>query len=100
MMPLDPEIAAYLEAQKRLPPRAGLTLDRTRARLVQSAAQNGGEIVSVPEVNDLHLPGEVRVRDYRAGADFAVVYYHGGRFISGDLESHDRLCRRLAVAAR
>ncbi len=28
-----------------------------------------------------------------------VMYFHGGRFISGDLESHDTLCRRLAIAS-
>jgi acetyl esterase len=28
-----------------------------------------------------------------------MVYFHGGRFISGDLESHDPICRMLALAA-
>jgi len=28
-----------------------------------------------------------------------VAYFHGGRFFSGDLESHDTLCRLLAMAA-
>ena len=28
-----------------------------------------------------------------------LVYFHGGRFISGDLDSHDPLCRSLAAAA-
>jgi acetyl esterase len=27
-----------------------------------------------------------------------IVYFHGGRFISGDLDSHDPLCRQLAHA--
>ena len=27
-----------------------------------------------------------------------VVYFHGGRFFSGDLESHDTLCRQLALS--
>lgn len=29
-----------------------------------------------------------------------LVYFHGGGFITGDLESHDMICRRLAAAAR
>jgi acetyl esterase len=28
-----------------------------------------------------------------------VVYFHGGRFFSGDLESHDTVCRLLALSA-
>ena len=28
------------------------------------------------------------------------MYFHGGRFFSGDLESHDPLCRSLAVASQ
>src|SRR3712207_7145449 len=27
-----------------------------------------------------------------------VLYFHGGRFFSGDLDSHDTLCRLLALA--
>jgi hypothetical protein len=37
-MPLDPEIAAWLETQKRLPPRSTLDIAATRERLRQFAA--------------------------------------------------------------
>ena len=30
----------------------------------------------------------------------AIVYFHGGGFVSGDLDSHDGLCRLVAVASR
>ncbi|MEM9669920.1 MAG: alpha/beta hydrolase [Pseudomonadota bacterium] len=29
-----------------------------------------------------------------------IVFYHGGGFVLGDLESHDMICRRLADASR
>jgi acetyl esterase len=29
-----------------------------------------------------------------------LVFYHGGGWVTGDLDTHDSLCRRLAVAAR
>ena len=99
-MPLDPELAQYLEAQKSLPPRFSWTLEQTRARMVESARLNGGPPVPVPRIENLVLPGGVTVRDYRAADDPLLLYFHGGRFISGDLESHDPLCRRLAVAAQ
>lgn len=39
-----------------------------------------------PDDSDAPLPG--------------LVYFHGGGFVLGDLESHDGLCRRLASYAR
>jgi acetyl esterase len=98
-MPLDPEIAAYLEAQKALPPRSAMTLAQIRARMIESARLNGGPPLSIPRIENLMLPEGVAVRDYRVADSPIVVYFHGGRFISGDLDSHDALCRRLALMA-
>ncbi len=45
--------------------------------------------------------GPIRARAYDyapAPARPTVVYYHGGGFTFGDLDSHDQLCRRLAKA--
>lgn len=100
-MPLDREISAYLEGQKLLPPRAGLSLQQTRDRMVNSGRLYGGEPVALAEVEDRVIGRGLKVRDYRpgAGSDGLVVYFHGGRFISGDLDSHDAVCRRLAVSA-
>jgi acetyl esterase len=67
--------------------------------MVESARLYGGEVLEVSSVQDFTLSSGVAVRDYRAG-DSILVYFHGGRFISGGLESHDRVCRRLALAAR
>ena len=53
---------------------------------------------SVHEVRDLDADG-VRVRLYRPNdrRDLGVlVYYHGGGWVLGDLESHDDVCRKLA----
>lgn len=100
-MPLDPEIAGYLEAQKRLPPRGALDIAATRERLRQAAAL-AGPPPALARVENLVLAGYVRARQYWPVAGSALpvlVYFHGGRFISGDLESHDAVCRTLALAA-
>lgn len=58
------------------------------------------------EVAPLSLPtraGSVAARVYRGGAHPRaplVVFFHGGGFVAGDLESHDHICRRLAVRAQ
>lgn len=55
-------------------------------------------------VSDLILPDTpgVRARRYRPALDEPrplLVYLHGGMWIVGGLESHDRLCRRIAAEA-
>jgi acetyl esterase len=53
-------------------------------------------------------PPEVRVEELTVcgrparqygDAGPVVVFFHGGRFFSGDLESHDTVCRQLALAS-
>ena len=100
-MPLDPEIAAYLETQRHQPPRSALDIAATRERVRQATALAGSP-PALPLVENLVLPGDLRARQYWPGAGPALplmVYFHGGRFISGDLDSHDPLCRVLALAA-
>ncbi len=100
-MPLDPEVAALLERQKDQPPRSSLDIAATRA-MMRRAAALAGPPPELPRIEDLVLEGRLRVRQYWPGLDIAalLVYFHGGRFFSGDLESHDTVCRSLALAAR
>lgn len=55
--------------------------------------------VLVPPVDDLPA---VPARLYRpdAGAAPLVLYLHGGGWTIGDLDTHDRICRRLAHRSR
>src|SRR5215469_1355006 len=92
-MALDPEIAVYLASQGSLPPRSSLTLEQIRKRMVDAAQIYGGKPV---HCHTLELGWS---REYEGGTSPLVIFFHGGRFISGDTESHDPLCRRLATAA-
>jgi acetyl esterase len=60
---------------------------------------------ALPVVRDLSvadgsLPG-LPLRLYRAATEPRplVLYLHGGGFVIGDLDSHDSICRRLALIA-
>jgi acetyl esterase len=49
--------------------------------------------------------GEIRFRRYRPtaatpGALPTLIYYHGGGFVIGNIETHDSTCRRLANKSR
>jgi len=93
-MALAPDSAAYLAevARLSLPAR---TLDEIRARyrsLCEHFAPPRLEVASI-------VDGD-RTRLY-ANSDRApvLVWFHGGRMISGDLETHDPLCRQLVHAS-
>lgn len=100
-MPLAPEIAAYLESQKGERPRSALSVDETRAAMRRNASAVGpGPALS--RVEDLSLAAGLRARQYRpeiAASLPLLVYFHGGRFFSGDLETHDAVCRSIAMSA-
>lgn len=58
---------------------------------------------SGPAVHDRRPLGDtgLAVRVYRPGPGLrpVVIYVHGGGFVAGDLDSHDRVCRRIALGA-
>jgi acetyl esterase len=100
-MPLAPEVEAYLERQKGLPPRSALSVVETRAAYRRAAAL-AGEPPALAAIEEDALPNGVRLRRYQPGPEGSgnlVVYFHGGRFFSGDLETHDTVCRCLALAS-
>lgn len=67
----------------------------------------GGPVLEVAKVRDFVADTDERplhMRLYRPQADLAappcLVYFHGGGWSMGDLDTHDRVCRRLALAAQ
>jgi acetyl esterase len=103
---LDPDIAVMLQRIQEggEPPLfSNTTAEESRAR---------GELVrrkyyppvkqEVADVADVVLPGpagNINARIYRplgGATDNTVVYFHGGGWIIGDLESHDGHTRRIA----
>ncbi|GAA2744259.1 alpha/beta hydrolase [Kitasatospora cinereorecta] len=99
----DAELAAFVEAVRRDPGPSARELGAAGLRRAQRSRVAGQ--VRGPEVDtvsDLTVgPGDVPVRLYRhPGADRGtVVFLHGGMWAIGDLDSHDRLCRRLVHGA-
>lgn len=85
------DCVAYLEALRALQMPAG-TPEEVRARYRAQCALWAGERVDVGT-------SEVACgRVYGAGGPL-LVWFHGGRMVSGDLETHDALCRGLAAAS-
>jgi acetyl esterase len=103
-MPLDPQIAPIVDAVERAaqegPPASELTVDDRRKGYAALAAF-AGQGPALDEVIDRTIPGpdgEIPVRIYRnAGARGIFVFYHGGGYTIGDLDTHDEVCRQLAL---
>ncbi len=110
-MTLDPDTLIVLEMMRAAdrPPFEQLTPNEARAAYAASRAALQPDPEPVGETRDLSAPGplgDVPLRFYRpadrAGAEVlpALVYYHGGGWLLGGLESHDVICRRFANLAR
>jgi acetyl esterase len=93
-MVLAPDSAAFLAEVSRLSLPAR-TIDEIRARYRRLCAHFAPPRLEVASVVD-----DSRTRLY-ANSERApvLVWFHGGRMISGDLETHDALCRQLVRAS-
>jgi acetyl esterase len=105
-MPLDPLVKAFLDRAAAIPrPKAwevppAIARQSFTAMMQMAAAKD----VAVGRVENFMIPGpggEIRARCYApvaaSGPLPTLIYFHGGGFVAGSLESHDGLCRLFAV---
>ncbi len=103
-MPLDPEIAPIVDAvnaaAEARPPGEEQSVEERRATY-RALAAFAGEGPELDEVVDREIPGpagSIPIRVYRNdGAAGVFVFYHGGGYTIGDLDTHDQVCRQLAL---
>ncbi|MBP3082685.1 alpha/beta hydrolase [Mycolicibacterium fortuitum] len=104
-MPLDAGLAALLEriAAAPYPPfaRSSPEVARAAMRALTVGALPATLRHPVGAVESTHAGGRpARVyRPFGQGPFPTVVFFHGGGFVLGDLETHDQLCRRLCSGA-
>lgn len=105
-MPLDLQADAFLQqlAAAGGPPLNALSVTEARQALLTLFAPSG-EREPVHKVEDRKIPipgGPMPVRIYTpssGGRLPVLVFFHGGGWVLGDLETHDAPCRTLANAA-
>lgn len=104
---LDPFLAILrrLRKVKGLPPLWQLTPEAAREQLRQELLPLRAQW-SVASVDDIEIDGadgRLAARHYRPEAGKAVpvllVYFHGGGYVVGDLDTHDDVCRLLCREA-
>lgn len=101
----DEALAALIEAERGDPAPSAREVGAARSRRAQRERARrrpkGPELHAVDDVSADGVPARLyRPAPEAAGADprAVVVFLHGGFWIIGGLESHDRACRRLATA--
>jgi len=110
-MPLHPQAQAMVDAMARMPvvPLDQLSVEQAREQFARTRAPFLAPAQEVGALSNLAIPGpagRLRVRVYspmgsRRGEPLpAMVYFHGGGWVFGDLDSHDPLCRELCNSAR
>ena len=107
-MPLDPLLRAMFDAAADAPPlrAVGATQARANSReysLALPVAHYGPEDGLDVRAGVVPGPaGHIRVRIYTPKADGlrpVVVFFHGGGWVVGDLDTHDRHARAIAFGA-
>ncbi|HKV57270.1 MAG TPA: alpha/beta hydrolase [Ktedonobacteraceae bacterium] len=105
-MSLDPQVQGLLDtmAATASPPLYSMSVEDARAGLLGMAAL-GGEPQAVGSVEDRKIPGpesQIPVRIYTpegTGPFPLLVYFHGGGWVLGNIDSHDAVCRAFTNAA-
>ena len=100
----DPQIKALLEADanKGYRPVEDLSVcearEQIRRMLLSGSKRQGCQAIDM--MAD-HLPCRFYAPNRNSGGNplGLVVFYHGGGFVVGDLDTHDNLARRICVGS-
>jgi len=102
-VPLDPQCEALLNqmAEMGAPPPETMSVEDNRA-LIVGIAEMSGPAEDLARVEDITVPGpagDIPVRVYvpaGSGPFPTVVFFHGGGWVIGNIDTHDVPVRRLA----
>jgi acetyl esterase len=101
-MSLHPGVTAWLAILKDLPPTHTLPVDVVRAGMIAARALMPPP-PAVGHVANREIPGPGGPIPVRLYTPFGIgpfpltVYFHGGGFVLGNLDSHDAACRHLCL---
>ena len=107
-MPLHPQVQAIRDRLEREPSPMlyTMSIEDARAADLRGSVTTAGAAEPVADVRDLAIPGPagpIAARAYRpaaAGPLPVLVYFYGGGWSLGTLDTSDAVCRMIANAAR
>jgi acetyl esterase/lipase len=107
-VPLDPHAKRFLDRLAAMNPPSALSLTvNARREALRHLLSFSGRVVQVACIENRSLPGPdctLQLRVYtpinqRWTASPGLIYFHGGGFVAGNLDSHDTICRSLCDAS-
>ncbi len=105
-MPVDPQIKPLVDFVNAVAAEAPPIWDQTEQQrregyhTLLEAVSPGPELAEVAQRTIQRDGGEIPARIYRPEDGAGVlIYYHGGGWVIGDLDTHDEVCRQLASQA-
>lgn len=102
-----PDVKAVLDALAAMagPEMSEMPLADARGSYLAMGAMLEADAVPLAVIKDLTCPGPggdipLRLYDTRAerGPGPVIMFYHGGGFVIGDLDTHHALCTEIAAA--
>lgn len=106
-MQIDKDTQALIDERikNNAPPLESFTPQELRALRAKMAETPADLRVDISNVDDFYIKGSlgpIKVRKYSNNLSEVtdiknplIIYFHGGGFVMGDLESHDLVCRHL-----
>jgi len=105
-MQIDKDTQALIDDRitNNAPPLESFTPQELRALRAKMAETPVELRVDISKVNNFYVKGSlgpIKLRKYSnnssnvSGNNPLIIYFHGGGFVMGDLESHDLVCRHL-----
>lgn len=101
-MPIDPDIKEVLEQISPLIPKSFEGIDPVQFRtLSDSYALASMKKIEIEKVEDIEIPvsgARIKGRLYSddENSESLIVFFHGGGFVIGSIETHDSVCRVMA----
>ena len=105
-MPLDPQVSTLLDQMEA---QAGPSINQMTPEDARTMMRTLGTLAKYPDerapAHDRRIPGpagEIPIRVYTPAASEplpVVVFFHGGGWVIGDIETHDATCRQLTAGA-
>ena len=114
-MPLDPDLEGFLELAEmgrlsgKSQPMHALSVSQARQEFEMSSQILDPSPPASLTITTLHIPtrdgAKIEARLYRSAhhaqpSQPSILYFHGGGYVVGSLDSHDSICRRLASSGR
>jgi acetyl esterase len=97
---VDPDFKTLIELSESSGDITEIEPAKLREFLDASSLSSQGKKIDIKEVKDYKIKLDGRIlnaRMYSNGNNrSALIYYHGGGFIFGNIETHDNLCRFIA----